>query len=128
MLPRVKPSEGAALICATCHADGCHRSRRHGFLDYLISTTGLRPWRCTSCDRRFYGWMVPVRFVLSAHCSDCGNFEVQRIAAKFGEGEFAFLWRTLGIPCFRCPRCRHHFFSVLRRKRFHQASQQSSAA
>jgi hypothetical protein len=72
--------------------------------------------------------MVPIRFVFTAHCGNCGNFEVQRIAAKYGEGEFAFLWRTLRVPCFRCPRCRHHFFSTMRRKRIQPAPQQSSPA
>jgi hypothetical protein len=32
------------------------------------------------------------------------------------EGEFAFLWRALQMPAYRCTRCRRHFFSMLKRK------------
>jgi hypothetical protein len=38
---------------------------------------------------------------------------VKRIAPENAVGFAAPLWRSLGIPVFRCMPCRHKFFSVL---------------
>jgi hypothetical protein len=51
--------------------------------------------------------------LLSAHCSICGNIEVKRISPDLAEGLTAPLWRTLGVPAFRCIPCRHKFFTLL---------------
>jgi len=51
--------------------------------------------------------------LLVAHCAICGNIEVKRIASDLADGFAAPLWRTLGVPAFRCIPCRHKFFSVL---------------
>jgi hypothetical protein len=49
----------------------------------------------------------------SAHCAICGNIEVKRIASELADGFAAPLWRSLGVPAFRCIPCRHKFFSLL---------------
>jgi len=51
--------------------------------------------------------------LLAAHCGICGNIEVKRISPELASGFAAPLWRSLGIPTFRCIPCRHKFFSVL---------------
>jgi hypothetical protein len=37
---------------------------------------------------------------------------VKRIASELADGFAAPLWRSLGVPAFRCIPCRHKFFSL----------------
>lgn len=86
--------------------------------DALGTLFGLRPWRCETCDRRFYGWSVPIRFVLCAHCRECGNLNLQRVARdRVDQGPLRRLWRHLRLPALRCDRCRRRFFSILPNRR-----------
>jgi len=41
----------------------------------------------------------------------CGNFDVQRISSEHGMGMFAWVFRFLGAPTYRCAPCRNRFFS-----------------
>ncbi|MGH9775768.1 MAG: hypothetical protein ACRD50_12565 [Candidatus Acidiferrales bacterium] len=101
------------VICPVCQSEVCRRSRRHGALDILISAAGLRPWRCRACEERFYAWRVPVRYARFAHCPQCGNLDLQRIARdRVNEGKLRWVQRFLGVPAFRCDPCRWKFFSV----------------
>lgn len=80
----------------------------------LATTAGLRPWRCRTCDNRFYAWRVAVRFVRFAHCPRCGNFDLQRLPRnRVEQARLLWLKRFLGFPAFRCDPCRLRFFSVL---------------
>jgi hypothetical protein len=74
--------------------------------------TGQRPWRCVACDRRFYADAVALRFLPVAHCSRCGNFDLQRISRDYVEGAFAWLFRLAQVNAYRCEPCRLRFFSV----------------
>jgi hypothetical protein len=80
--------------------------------DYLIGVTRLRPWRCQVCELRFYAWAVPVSYVTHAHCGMCGNMDLQRISREHGAGSFAWLFRLLHFPTYRCAPCRNRFFSI----------------
>jgi hypothetical protein len=71
------------------------------------------PWRCPRCTKRFHARSSPLAHLLSAHCGICGNIEVKRISPELANGFAAPLWRSLGMPAFRCIPCRHKFFSVL---------------
>ena len=44
----------------------------------------------------------------------CGNMDLQRISSEHGQGMFGFAWlfRLLGTPTYRCAPCRNRFFSV----------------
>jgi uncharacterized protein with PIN domain len=65
---------------------------------------------------------------LHAHCPICGNHELKRISAEHVSGAFAFLWRWLSVPAYRCEPCRHKYFSVLPyRTRERELAQMSSA-
>ncbi len=103
----------SGLICPACHSDSPRRSRRRSFKDHLIGITMLRPWRCRNCDLRFYAWAVPIAFVGHAHCDMCGNMDLQRISREYGTGSFAWLFRLLHFPVYRCAPCRNRFFSIL---------------
>ncbi|HEY2461798.1 MAG TPA: hypothetical protein VGI16_13380 [Candidatus Acidoferrum sp.] len=81
-------------------------------MDYLLGVVAVVPWRCRKCEARFYARPLPLNHLLYAHCSICGNLELQRISAEYVRGWFAFLWRWLHLPAFRCGPCRHKFFSV----------------
>jgi len=74
---------------------------------------GCIPWRCSRCTTRFRSRATPFANLLSAHCSICGNIDVKRISPDLAEGLTAPLWRTLGVPAFRCIPCRHKFFTLL---------------
>ncbi len=103
------------MICPQCRSADCSRSRRSGVLDYLLSVAGIKPWRCLTCERRFYAGKVAVSFSRYAHCPRCGNFDLQQIARIHVErGTLVFLKRFLGFPAYRCDVCRERFFSILR--------------
>lgn len=102
------------MICPQCRSADCFRSHRGGLLDFLCTASGLRPWRCHTCDRRFYAWGVALSFSRFAHCPRCGNFDLEHIARDHVEqGTLVFLKRFLGFPAYRCDPCRHRFFSIL---------------
>lgn len=80
----------------------------------LLTVLDLRPWRCRSCDLRFYGWKVALPHTFYAHCPKCGNFDLQGIARdRVEEGSLNVLKRLLLFPAYRCPPCRERFFSLL---------------
>ena len=101
------------MLCPSCQSDSPRRSRRRGVKDYVIGLTLLRPWRCRACDLRFYGWSVPIAYIRYAHCRFCGNMDLQRISREHGSGTFAWLFRLLHFPAYRCAPCRNRFFSTL---------------
>lgn len=100
------------LLCPACHSDAPCRSRRRSVKDYLIGITLLRPWRCQTCNDRFYAWAVPIAYVLHVHCGKCGNMDLQRISHEYGTGALAWLFRRLHFPAYRCALCRNRFFSI----------------
>ena len=110
--------KGDALICPQCLSDQCHRSKRQWLRDYLIGLSGLRPWRCRICKLRFFAGVVPVSFAFYAHCSLCGNFNLQRISRNHVfEGWSAGLFRLLRFPAYRCAPCRYRFVTLLPHRR-----------
>ena len=102
------------MICPQCRSGNCYRSHRAGIPDFLGTLCGLRPWRCHTCDKRFFGRRVALGFVSYVHCRRCGNFDLEQIARdRAEEGTLLFLKRFLGFPAYRCDPCRLRFFSVL---------------
>ena len=101
------------MICPACNSTDCRRSRRRTLVDYLASVGGSIPWRCSRCTKRFRSRATPFGHLLSAHCSICGNIEVKRISPELARGFGAPIWRSLGVPAFRCIPCRHKFFTLL---------------
>jgi hypothetical protein len=102
------------MICPECQSELTRRSHRRGIVDLMLTFSGLRPWRCRSCEERFYAWQVPMAYSLYAHCPRCGNFDLQRISRdRVDEGAFRWVERLLGFAAYRCDPCRMRFFSVL---------------
>jgi len=101
------------MICPQCRSAECFRSRRSGVFDFLGTAAGLRPWRCHTCDFRFYAWTVAVSFAGYAHCMRCGNFDLRRVPAdRVPLGVQSFVKRRLGCRAYRCDLCRLKFFSI----------------
>ena len=101
------------MICPQCRSADCYRSHRGGVLDFLGTVAGLRPWRCHTCDLRFYAWRVAVSFAGYAHCPRCGNFDLEHIARdRVGMGAWTSVQRFLGLSAYRCDPCREKFFSL----------------
>jgi hypothetical protein len=100
------------LLCPVCQSDSPRRSRRKSVKDYVVGVTLLRPWRCRDCDARFYAWSAAIPYVRYVHCAMCGNMDLQRISSEHGAGPFAWLFRLLGFPAYRCAPCRNRFFSL----------------
>lgn len=106
------------MICPQCRSDDCFRSHRNGAVDYLWTIFGQRPWRCHTCDKRFYAGCVALYFSRYAHCPRCGNFDLDHISSeRVEQGWLIPLKRWLGFPAYRCEPCRRRFFSVLPFKR-----------
>ena len=105
------------MICPRCHSESSRRSRRQRFSDFALSFLRLRPWRCRACDLRYFAWTVPIGYLPYVHCTKCGNLDMQRISSDYVEGVFAWIFRMIHIPAYRCAPCRHRFFSVLRYQR-----------
>lgn len=102
------------MICPQCRSADCVRSRRSGLFDFFATLSALRPWRCRTCDLRFYARSVALPFARYAHCPKCGNFDLQRIARdRVEKGTLIFLKRVLVFPAYRCDPCREKFFSIL---------------
>ena len=78
----------------------------------MVGVALLRPWRCRSCGLRFYAWAAPISYVRYVHCGMCGNLDLQRISSEHGAGTFAWLFRLLRFPTYRCAPCRNRFFSL----------------
>ena len=112
MLSAVLSRGELELLCPACQSDSPRRSRRQSVKDYVIGVTLLRPWRCRICDLRFYAWAVPIAYVGCVHCEMCGNMDLQRISSEHGTGTFAWLFRLLRVPTYRCAPCRNRFFSI----------------
>lgn len=119
------------MNCPACQAEDCRPSRRWFFHDYLLGVTGLIPWRCNACDTRFHAHGFSFSRFFHAHCDICGNLELQRIGAENVPGALSTVGRWLGLPAFRCPPCRHKFFSVrplLPAEKLAEITAQNSAA
>ena len=47
------------LFCPRCGAERIHQSRRIGLIEKRVLATFLmRPFRCESCDHRFFRWSI----------------------------------------------------------------------
>lgn len=104
--------ETTQLICPSCRGSKIRRSKRRTVSDHLLSFSGILPWRCESCATRFRGRPSPMRNLIYAHCSICGNLDLQRISPGHVPGATSIIGRLLGLPALRCAPCRHKFFSV----------------
>ena len=100
------------MNCPNCHAVEFRRSRRKSALDHILGMGGAVPWRCGQCGTRFYARPVPVRHLFYAHCSICGNLDLQAISPEYVGGAMAGLWRLLRVPARRCEPCRNKFFTI----------------
>lgn len=100
------------MICPQCHSARCRRSRRRTVADYVIGVFGLRPWRCRSCETRFYARLAPAKFWRFAHCPRCGNLYLERIGRERVHGAMQSLLVSLGLNAYRCDPCRHRFVSM----------------
>lgn len=76
-----------------------------------MGLTRLRPWRCRSCETRFYAWATPISYVHYVHCAMCGNLDLTRISSEHGMGSLGWLFRLFRAPAYRCAPCRNRFFS-----------------
>ena len=103
------------MICPRCKSAVCRRSRRQGIRDRIASAMNLLPWRCITCEARFYAGMVAMRFLPVVHCPNCGNLDLEQVGRdRVMGGWWTSLRRVLRFPAYRCDACRTRFFSVRR--------------
>jgi hypothetical protein len=111
------------MVCPRCRSGNCFRSHRRGVQDYVLTAAVLKPWRCHTCDNRFYAWRVAFLFSRYAHCPKCGNFQLEHISRdRVEDGTLVTLKRWLGVPAYRCDPCRERFFSTLPLSRIRPAT------
>ena len=49
------PVKVAEVFCPRCGSETLHRSHREGFYERVVmKLVGVRPYRCESCNERFY--------------------------------------------------------------------------
>ena len=48
------PADDPDVVCPKCNWTCARRSRRRNGLDWLLALFLLRPFRCRSCQRRYY--------------------------------------------------------------------------
>lgn len=49
------PAKHAELFCPRCGSERLHRSHRdNAFERYILPLVGLMPFRCESCNQRFF--------------------------------------------------------------------------
>ncbi len=47
------------LACPECHSEQVHASRRRGLVEKrILATIQVRPFRCETCDSRFFRWSL----------------------------------------------------------------------
>lgn len=109
---RTLRSMSVTMSCPACRSEKIRRSRRRSALDFLFGITWLLPWRCQTCEMRFYARTFPIQDLFYAHCPTCSNFQLKRISPEHVEGLLSPLGRTLGLPALRCEPCRQKFFSI----------------
>ncbi len=100
------------MNCPNCHSEKIRRSRRKSALDHFVGMGGAVPWRCSECSTRFYARSLPLRHSWYAHCSICGNLDLQVISAEYVSSPLSFVGRLLHFPAWRCEPCRHKFFTI----------------
>jgi len=100
------------ISCPSCHSVSCRRSRRQGIKDFAYGIVGFIPWRCIQCELRFRARAIPLSYWRYAHCSICGNLDLQRISPEYVPGTMGTIGRLLGLPSLRCEPCRNKFFSI----------------
>jgi hypothetical protein len=101
------------MICPQCRSADCFRSHRGGVVDFVATVAGLRPWRCHTCDLRFYAWRVAASFAGYAHCPRCGNFDLDQVSRdRVPQNLKNSILRVLGLPAYRCDPCREKFFTL----------------
>jgi len=82
-------------------------------MDFGFTILNLKPWRCHSCDFRFYARRVALAYSRYAHCPKCGNFDLEHLSReRVDRGSFLPLKRWMGFPAYRCAPCRERFFSA----------------
>jgi len=101
------------MLCPDCKSAVCRRSRRRGLKDRAMSALGFLPWRCGTCQSRFFARTVAIRFLYLVHCPNCGDLDPQQLGRDrvFG-GLRNSLKRILRLPAYRCEACRNRFFSL----------------
>ena len=103
-------------VCPECGETNVRRSRRRTLRDYLLSLTGLRPYRCHECNHRFHDRsrsrsQARQKYSRWALCPRCTFSGVNRITRDKVPRTWANLpWRLLPIFAYRCPECRKRFF------------------
>jgi hypothetical protein len=70
---------------------------------------------------------VAFPFLLYAHCRRCGNLDLQRISRDHVDGWFAWLFRLVRVPAYRCGPCRHRFFTTLTHRRIRPVETEAEA-
>lgn len=93
----------------------CRRSRRRGTYERTLSLLGLFPWRCQTCEARFFAGLVPPKFFTYVHCPNCGNLDVEHVRReRVVGGVWTTIKRVMKFPAYRCDACRTRFFSLRR--------------
>lgn len=102
-----------SVICPRCRSEVTRRSMRRGVKDNFYALFGTRPWRCRTCNSRFFAWSVPVSFIFYVHCARCGSMDLQKVSReRVTSGLMLLLSKAFRLRAYRCDFCRIRFFSV----------------
>lgn len=62
------------MNCPQCHSKRIRRSKRKGIIERrILAMLSVRPYRCGSCDLRFFRWSTTMNPNSSAAATTIGN-------------------------------------------------------
>jgi len=111
----------AAIACPKCGSSSVRRSRRASTKEMTRMMMGVYPFRCNSCNDRFWAsvWLFSVwRW---AKCPRCLNLNLTDWPKRhYRNSLWAQLLTAVGAQKHRCSRCRLNFISFRPRSPEHQ--------
>ena len=102
----------ATLTCPACGSSTIRLSRRQNIGELSKMAVGTYPFRCISCNHRFWAniWLWSVWKY--AKCPRCLNLDLTTWSHKVQHFSYwKKLMLTLGARRHRCARCRYNFVS-----------------
>jgi hypothetical protein len=102
----------SALKCPKCGSPSVRRSRRANPGEMTKMMAGVYPFRCNSCNERFWASVWLFSIWRWAKCPRCLNVSLTDWPNRhYHVSAWTELMTAIGAKKHRCSRCRHNFTS-----------------
>ena len=99
------------IVCEYCGSDKLRLSRWHSTKEKLRIALGTYPFRCLSCEGRFYANVFLLSRLAYAKCPKCLSLDISYSKRTFRPGLLRRFMLTFGARRCRCDNCRYMFVS-----------------